>query len=96
MFIEGQQHWERADKPERPQTRWWWYYTANSAEVEITAYALMALIVSEKQGGIIIGQPIVQWLSRQRNSYGGFSSTQVHESIIRAVYRAETNVEVQQ
>ncbi|XP_064607902.1 alpha-2-macroglobulin-like isoform X2 [Liolophura sinensis] len=73
---EGQQHWERADKPERPQTRWWWYYTANSAEVEITAYALMALIVSEQQGGIIIGQPIVQWLSRQRNSYGGFSSTQ--------------------
>lgn len=55
------------------------YGGATSAAVETTAYALLSRLA-------VPGQPaasatssnigIVQWLSKQRNAYGGFSSTQ--------------------
>lgn len=71
----GQVHWEREDMPKPPEDSWYWY-RAPSAEVEMTGYVLMSLIYNGKD---YIGYTpsIVQWLTKQRNPYGGFSSTQV-------------------
>lgn len=45
-----------------------------SAEVEMTAYALLTYTVL---GDVASALPVVKWLSQQRNALGGFSSTQV-------------------
>ncbi|XP_077993522.1 C3 and PZP-like alpha-2-macroglobulin domain-containing protein 8 [Glandiceps talaboti] len=45
----------------------------NSAEVEMTAYGLLTYTV---MGDVASALPVVKWLSKQRNSLGGFSSTQ--------------------
>ncbi|XP_054835570.1 C3 and PZP-like alpha-2-macroglobulin domain-containing protein 8 [Eublepharis macularius] len=44
-----------------------------SAEVEMTAYALLTYTVL---GDVASALPVVKWLSQQRNALGGFSSTQ--------------------
>ncbi|XP_053442153.1 C3 and PZP-like alpha-2-macroglobulin domain-containing protein 8 isoform X3 [Nycticebus coucang] len=44
-----------------------------SAEVEMTAYALLTYTLL---GDVAAALPIVKWLSQQRNALGGFSSTQ--------------------
>ncbi|XP_052279729.1 ovostatin-like isoform X1 [Dreissena polymorpha] len=69
----GQVHWERGNAEKVPESDMWWY-RAPSAEVEMTAYVMMSMLTSS--GGAYETAPIVQWLTRQRNSYGGFSSTQ--------------------
>ncbi|KAH3834858.1 hypothetical protein DPMN_108191 [Dreissena polymorpha] len=70
----GQVHWERDNAEKVPASEMWWY-RASSAEVVMTAYVMMSMLTSS--GGAYETAPIVQWLTRQRNSYGGFSSTQV-------------------
>ncbi|XP_039194420.1 C3 and PZP-like alpha-2-macroglobulin domain-containing protein 8 isoform X3 [Crotalus tigris] len=45
-----------------------------SAEVEMTAYALLTYTVL---GDVASALPVVKWLSQQRNALGGFSSTQI-------------------
>ncbi|XP_033624111.1 C3 and PZP-like alpha-2-macroglobulin domain-containing protein 8 isoform X2 [Asterias rubens] len=47
--------------------------TVTSAEVEMTAYALLTYTAL---GDIAYSLPIVKWLTQQRNAHGGFSSTQ--------------------
>ncbi|XP_022086577.1 C3 and PZP-like alpha-2-macroglobulin domain-containing protein 8 isoform X2 [Acanthaster planci] len=47
--------------------------TVTSAEVEMTAYALLTYTA---RGDIAYSLPIVKWLTQQRNAHGGFSSTQ--------------------
>ncbi|XP_071943363.1 C3 and PZP-like alpha-2-macroglobulin domain-containing protein 8 [Antedon mediterranea] len=47
--------------------------TINSAEVEMTAYGLLTYTAL---GDIASSLPIVKWLSQQRNTLGGFTSTQ--------------------
>ncbi|XP_007461165.1 PREDICTED: C3 and PZP-like alpha-2-macroglobulin domain-containing protein 8 [Lipotes vexillifer] len=49
------------------------YQTVVSAEVEVTAYALLTYALL---GDVATALPVVQWLSQQRNALGGFSSTQ--------------------
>ena len=74
----GLDYWKREDSEfseEDSATRYW--YRAPSAEVEMTAYVLMAKLVAEGPNALASVQPIIQWLTRQRNPYGGFSSTQV-------------------
>ncbi|XP_027442385.2 C3 and PZP-like alpha-2-macroglobulin domain-containing protein 8 isoform X3 [Zalophus californianus] len=44
-----------------------------SAEVEMTAYALLTYTLL---GDVATALPVVKWLSQQRNALGGFSSTQ--------------------
>ncbi|XP_067933198.1 alpha-2-macroglobulin-like protein 1 [Watersipora subatra] len=55
-----------------------WWYQPKSADVETTSYALLALLQMTKSDAekVSLGLPIVKWLSQQRNSYGGFGSTQ--------------------
>lgn len=70
--------WARTEvKDEKEKKKW--YYSAVSAEVEMTAYALLAHITGEQQNAALNARPIVMWLTKQRNPRGGFSSTQVSQ-----------------
>lgn len=63
--------------------KWWskqkevestpWYYRPRSNDVEMSSYILLALMETE---GTDVALPIVKWLISQRNSNGGFASTQ--------------------
>ena len=69
-------HWEQ-NHMEKPTCRnsWSCYRRQPSANVEITAYGLLA---NMRRGNDLSDQIcIAKWLAGQRNSYGGFSSTQV-------------------
>lgn len=53
---------------------------AQSVDVELTAYALLAQLAKDSltQKQIVKATGIVAWLAKQCNAYGGFSSTQVN------------------
>ncbi|XP_059583045.1 alpha-2-macroglobulin-like protein 1 [Alligator mississippiensis] len=72
----GQLHWERKVKPP-PGTDSFWAQ-ALSAEVEMTAYVLLAYLSPPKEAtaDLATASQIVRWLSKQQNPYGGFASTQ--------------------
>uniref|UniRef100_A0A1B0AER0 TEP1-F n=1 Tax=Glossina pallidipes TaxID=7398 RepID=A0A1B0AER0_GLOPL len=50
-----------------------WWTSAHHNDIEITAYALQTLVDTESINQIL---PIIKWLIGQRNSNGGFDSTQ--------------------
>ncbi|XP_041038359.1 alpha-2-macroglobulin-like [Carcharodon carcharias] len=72
---DGLTHWQRKEKSEEDRGYWW---RAPSAEVEMTAYVLLALLSQPQVPRSDLDQAtsIVSWLVKQRNSYGGFASTQ--------------------
>ncbi|XP_064415025.1 alpha-2-macroglobulin-like [Latimeria chalumnae] len=74
---DGMMHWERTDKPKQEDTPFFWC-RAPSAEVEMTAYVLLALMSKSEVTSADIGSAlmIVKWITKQQNPYGGFSSTQ--------------------
>lgn len=65
-------HWRREKQPDiiTGQGR------AASAEIEITSYALLAILTQDPNAPISDVMPIIRWLTNQRNAYGGFASTQ--------------------
>nr|DBA23306.1 TPA: hypothetical protein GDO54_014234 [Pyxicephalus adspersus] len=69
---DGQLHWERDSAPPVQDSYW---YRAPSSEVEMAAYVLLALL-SGPTPDLGKASEIVNWLSKQQNPYGGFSSTQ--------------------
>ncbi|KYO35579.1 alpha-2-macroglobulin isoform X2 [Alligator mississippiensis] len=75
--VGGTIHWEREEKP---LTESFPSFSARapSAEVEMTAYVLLALLNKPNRtlGDLTRASQIVQWVVRQQNPYGGFSSTQ--------------------
>ena len=76
-------HWEKPfskppPPPSDPKLVICPYPQAPSANVEMTAYALLAYTSGGEADAVNKGLPIVKWLSKQRNAYGGFSSTQVN------------------
>ncbi|XP_055295249.1 thioester-containing protein 1 allele R1-like isoform X3 [Sitodiplosis mosellana] len=50
-----------------------WYTKPNSVNVEITSYGLLALLEAGLNSDAL---PIIKWLIKQRNEFGGFQSTQ--------------------
>ena len=48
----------------------------SSLDIEVAAYALLSHFLQHQ---VPEGISIMRWLSRQRNSLGGFASTQVSE-----------------
>ena len=85
MFYTGDlMYWTEQNKPTPPPYRLYYYYKS-SAEVETTAYALLAILHEQNDKGSVVGNEImdiIRWLTKQRNSYGGFASTQVRALII--------------
>ncbi|XP_047140666.1 murinoglobulin-1 isoform X2 [Hydra vulgaris] len=71
---DGMVHWEETKVPETIKEPW--YYQALSTDIEQTSYVLLAMLTFGKSSVISDVVPIVQWLSKQRNSLGGWSSTQ--------------------
>ncbi|KAL9927453.1 CD109 antigen-like [Glossina fuscipes fuscipes] len=61
----------QAEAKEENGFKWW--TSANRNDIEITAYALQTLVDTEPINQIL---PIIKWLIGQRNSNGGFDSTQ--------------------
>ncbi|GCB60725.1 hypothetical protein scyTo_0009222 [Scyliorhinus torazame] len=66
---DGVRFWSSSTK--RPST--WWGKQPLSSDIEVAAYALLSHL---RQGMLLEGIPIMQWLSESRNHLGGFSSTQ--------------------
>ncbi|NXC73889.1 OVOS protein, partial [Anhinga anhinga] len=75
--VDGSQHWEQ-EKRSPSQKSPSFLDHAPSAEVEITSYVLLALLYKphRNQEDLTKASGIVQWIIRQQNPYGGFSSTQ--------------------
>ena len=72
-------YWTEENKPTPSPYRYYHYYKS-SAEIEMTAYALLAILHEQNHKNSSVTDEtldIVRWLSKQRNSYGGFASTQV-------------------
>uniref|UniRef100_A0A803TV16 Uncharacterized protein n=1 Tax=Anolis carolinensis TaxID=28377 RepID=A0A803TV16_ANOCA len=73
----GLVYWEREKRPP-PQSFPSFYPRAPSAEVEINAYIQIAYLMQENlsQENLTFASQMAQWIVRQQNSNGGFSSTQ--------------------
>lgn len=72
-------HWASPQKPMVPEGIWY-QAQAPSAEVEMSAYVLLAYLTAQPaptQEDLTAATLIVKWLTKQQNSHGGFSSTQV-------------------
>ena len=78
---DGNRYWGEPKKPEKPRDNWFYapYTQAKSTDIEQTAYGLMASIEKDKSKAVE-NIDIVRWLSQQRNSLGGWASTQVCSS----------------
>nr|XP_048300273.1 alpha-2-macroglobulin [Myodes glareolus] len=71
-------HWASPQKPMVPEGLWY-QPQAPSAEVEMSAYVLLAYLTAQPapiHEELIAAMLIVKWLTKQQNSHGGFSSTQ--------------------
>ncbi|XP_060708537.1 alpha-2-macroglobulin-like [Hemiscyllium ocellatum] len=70
-------HWQQEETLESEEEHSYWW-RAPSAEVEMTAYVLLALLSQPQvpDSELDDATSIVRWLVKQRNPYGGFASTQ--------------------
>lgn len=71
-------HWERPGKLQESNTLFY-QPRAPSAEVEMTAYVLLAYLTVQpvpSSSDLSVASQIVKWITKQQNPYGGFSSTQ--------------------
>ncbi|XP_015780239.1 PREDICTED: CD109 antigen-like [Acropora digitifera] len=77
MAIEkdGLIYWREKQESHKPNDNPWLrpYYRPRSADIEITAYALLAYSLERD---LPVALAVSRWLSQQRNSLGGYSSTQ--------------------
>ncbi|OWK54562.1 Ovostatin, partial [Lonchura striata] len=75
--VDGSQHWEQEERSPSDNSPSFLDH-APSADVEITSYVLLALLCKPNRNkeDLTKASGIVQWIIRQQNAYGGFSSTQ--------------------
>lgn len=74
IIKDGLKHWHRNQT--RQTTQYYWrppHQQANPIDIEMTSYALLIHAVNHDYAA---GMPVMMWLTRQRNSFGGFASTQ--------------------
>ncbi|XP_065598346.1 alpha-2-macroglobulin-like isoform X2 [Cyrtonyx montezumae] len=75
---DGSVHWQRPGKETEADLPYY-RYRAPSAEVEMTAYVLLAHLTTQpgpSQEELSFASLIAKWISGQQNPNGGFSSTQ--------------------
>ncbi|XP_009681138.1 alpha-2-macroglobulin isoform X1 [Struthio camelus] len=75
---DGSVHWQRPGKEPAVDLPYY-HYRAPSAEVEMTAYVLLAHLTAQpapSQDELSFASLIAKWISSQQNPNGGFSSTQ--------------------
>lgn len=71
----GMKYWKKADAPVKKDLRPWAKNKGKALNVELSAYALLALAESDNRED---GMLVLKWLTSQRNPEGGFASTQVN------------------
>lgn len=72
LALEKKDHkWWQNEVPEQQKGNIW-FREPNSANIEMTSYALLCLT---SRGGITDAVPVANWLISQQNSIGGFAST---------------------
>ncbi|XP_053399007.1 CD109 antigen-like [Mercenaria mercenaria] len=70
----GMRHWHKAQTSTSSHHYWRPSHSqANPIDIEMTSYALLVQAAKQDFGN---GIPIMKWINSQRNSYGGFASTQ--------------------
>ncbi|XP_059345098.1 alpha-2-macroglobulin-like protein 1 isoform X1 [Ammospiza nelsoni] len=76
VSADGQLYWKRKGQAQEDLELSW--AAAPSAEVEMTAYVLLAYLSQPSVSPADLGTAsrIVRWLCKQQNPYGGFASTQ--------------------
>ncbi|KAL9823765.1 alpha-2-macroglobulin-like protein 1 [Geothlypis trichas] len=76
VSADGQLYWKRKGQAQEALELSW--AAAPSAEVEMTAYVLLAYLSQPSVSPADLGtaSQIVRWLCKQQNPYGGFASTQ--------------------
>ncbi|NWQ67152.1 A2ML1 protein, partial [Neopipo cinnamomea] len=76
VSAEGQLYWQRKGQAVPTSEPSW--AAAAPAEVEMTAYALLAHLTQPhvSSADLATASKIVRWLCKQQNPYGGFASTQ--------------------
>lgn len=79
VYSDGSKYWEQKQRSPPEKSHLLDHVPSN--EVEITSYVLLALLYkpNHNQEDLTKASAIVQWIVRQQNPYGGFSSTQVHK-----------------
>ena len=70
---DGGLHWADSRAESAPSHAFSYGRKATAATIELTAYGLLALVT---EGSLVEASRVSQWLSLQRNSHGGFGSTQ--------------------
>ncbi|NXG40478.1 PZP protein, partial [Dromaius novaehollandiae] len=76
---DGSVHWQRPGREPEVDLPYY-HYRAPSAEVEMTAYVLLAHLAPQpapSQDELSFASLIAKWIISQQNPNGGFSSTQV-------------------
>ncbi|KAL8202403.1 UNVERIFIED_CONTAM: hypothetical protein K2H54_013195, partial [Gekko kuhli] len=70
-------YWERESRPATGALPSF-YLRASSADIEMTGHALLAFLSrpSLSQEDLTFASRVAQWIVRQQNAYGGFTSTQ--------------------
>jgi len=100
---DGMIHWTdvKEDKEESKSLPWYWR-KPRSTDIEQTAYVLLAKLSWDGKQSISEVLPVVKWLSKQRNSLGGWSSTQDTVLAMQALaefasltFSSNANMEVQ-
>lgn len=74
IVKDGLKHWHKIQT--KPTTRHYWrpyYMQSDPIDIEMTSYALLTYAVNNN---FAEGIPIMKWVTNQRNSHGGFGSTQ--------------------
>lgn len=67
--------------------------TSQSLSVEISSYVLLAKLGSSPTvEDLGYASSIVRWLTSQQNSYGGYTSTQVHTNILEEIWLPRRNM----
>lgn len=80
--LDGSVHWSTKVGADKPKDTNQYFYQPRPVDVEMTSYALLTYM---SLGDTERGLPIVRWLTAQRNSLGGFSSTQVRSMVVNCV-----------
>ncbi|XP_058023761.1 alpha-2-macroglobulin-like [Ahaetulla prasina] len=89
---DGSIHWERSWKPKQ-RSDFPLSARAPSAEVELTSYVLLALLIkrlSLSEEELTAAAAIVKWLIKQQNSNGGYASTQDTVVALQALSQYKT------
>ena len=72
--MAGEHRWWKKAPEGDADNPWSGLAGSNSVDVEMTSYALLTYL---QRGLVEKALPVMQWLIAQRNSNGGFASTQV-------------------